>query len=90
MSIEINLATYLQPYAGNKEMIEVNGSTVEGCINDLVKQFPAIKNMLVNEDGKVLPYVSTFLNDEMLYPDDLSTRVKDNDVIYLLYLIDGG
>ena len=90
MSTKINLATYLQPYVGNKETVEVNGITVEDCIKDLTKQFPAIKTLLIDEEGKVLPYVNTFLNDEIIYPDELSTPVKDNDEIYLLYMIDGG
>lgn len=90
MSITINLATYLQPYADNNEKVEVRGNTVEDCINNLVEIFPDIKNMLLSEDGKVFPYVNTFLNDDTIYPDQLTTPVKDNDEIYLLYLIGGG
>lgn len=90
MSTKINLAAYLQPYADNKETIEVNGGTVQDCINELVKAFPKIKAMLSDEDGKLLPYVNVFLNDNTIYPDELTTPVNDGDEIYLLYLIGGG
>ena len=73
-----------------KDPIEVNGSTVEECIHNLVTQFPDIRKMLVGEDGNVLPYVNVFLNDETIYPDELTQPVKDNDNIFLLYLIGGG
>jgi molybdopterin converting factor small subunit len=90
MNVIINLATYLQPYADNNEKVEVRGNTIEDCINNLVENFPNIKIMLIGEDGKILPYVNIFLNEETVYPDQLTTPVKDNDEIYLLYLIGGG
>ena len=90
MSIKVMLASYLQPYTNGKETVEVHGSTIEDCVNDLVKQFPEIKNMLLDETGKLFPYVNTFLNDETIYPDELATTVKDGDEIFLLYLIGGG
>jgi len=42
MSIKIAIPSYLQSFTGNLEAVEVNGSTIGGCLGYLVKQFPGI------------------------------------------------
>lgn len=90
MSIKINIASYLQPYTNNLEVVEVNGSTVGECLNHLVKQFPAIKKMLFDKNSKLFSYAGIYINGEDAHPEELAKPVKDRDELYILYIIGGG
>jgi len=90
MSIKIEIPSYLQPYTNNMEVVEVNGSTVGGCLNHLVKQFPGIEKMLFAKNGKLFGYVAIYVNGEDAYPKELAKPVKDGDELDILYIIGGG
>ena len=90
MSIKIDIPSYLQPFTNNMEVVEVNGSTVGGCLNHLVKQFPGIEKMLFAKNGKLHSYVGIYVNGEDAYPEELAKPVKDGDEVYILYIIGGG
>ena len=90
MSIEINIPSYLQPFTDSMEVVEVNGSTVGECLNHLVKQFPGIEKLLFTKNGKLLSYVSIYVNEEDAYPEELAKPIKDGDKLYILYIIGGG
>jgi len=90
MSIRIAIPSYLQSSTGNLETVEVNGSTVSGCLDSLVKQFPGIEKMLFDKNGKLLSYVGIYINGEDTYPDELAKPVKDGDELHILYIIGGG
>ena len=90
MSIKIEIPSYLQPYTNNMEVVEVNGSTVGGCLNHLVKQFPGIEKMLFAKNGKLFGYVAIYVNGEDAYPEELAKPVKDGDELYILYIVGGG
>jgi len=90
MAIKIVIPSYLQPFANNSKTVEVNGSTVGGCLNNLAKQFPDIKKMIFNKNGRLLNYVGIYINGEDAYPGELDKPVKDGDELHLLYIIGGG
>jgi len=69
---------------------EVDGDTVGECFDHLVKQFPGIEQDVFGEDGKLLSYISIFVNGESTYPGDLTKPVKDGDDIYVVPMIAGG
>ncbi len=90
MSVKIDIPSYFQPFAGNMEVIEVNGNTVGQCLDHLVEQFPDIEKKLFAKNGNLLGYVSIYVNGEDAYPEDLAKTVKDGDEVYILYTIGGG
>lgn len=90
MSIAIKIHPILSQYASDQGIAEVNGSTIGECLDDLVKQFPDIKKELFDKKGRLLHYVSIWVNGEDAYPAELAKQVKDGDELYLLPLFAGG
>ena len=90
MSVRINIPSYLQPYTDEKEVIEVNGNTVGECLGHLITQFPDIKKMVFQEDGRLLDYISIYANGAFAHEDELAQPVKDGDELHLLYILGGG
>ena len=90
MGIKIAIPSYLQSFANDTEVVEVNGSTVGECLEHLIKQFPDIGKMLFAQNGKLLIYVGIYINGEDIYPDELAKPVKDGDELHIIYIIGGG
>ena len=88
MSIKIKLSQVLQQFTDSQDVVEVNGSTVNECLDDFVRQFPEMKKRLFNKDGALL--ILIFLNGETVYKNSLNKPVADGDEIYLVPIFAGG
>jgi len=60
------------------------------CLQDLVNQFPAIKQRLYDKNGKLANFVEIYVNSESSYPEELAKVVKDGGEITIMALISGG
>ena len=87
MSVKIKLNLPLMQLAGNREVIEVTGSTVRECLNELVKQIPGSENQIFNADGSLT--LLFLLNNEAI-KQDLDQPVFENDELWLLSIVSGG
>ena len=90
MSVKINIPPYLQAFSNSVEVVEVNGSTVDGCLNQLVRQFPSTEKMLFAKNGELLNYVGIYINGKDAYPGELAKPVKDGDELHIIYMVGGG
>ena len=90
MSAKINIPSYLQPYTNDAQVVEVNGSSVNECLNHLTKQFPDMRKMVFAKDGRLLDYVSIYVDGNFAYADELAKPVKDGDELHILYILGGG
>ena len=90
MSIKVHLYSSLRKYAGNTEIVEVEGTTVGECLQDLIRQFPLISPILFDKAGKPLEKVFVSINLESAYREKVTTPVKENDHIYLILIVAGG
>ena len=90
MSIKIDIPSYLQPFTNNNKVVEVNGSTVGECLNNLVKQFPGIEKKLFSKGNKLYEDVGIYVNGEDAYLERLAKRVQDGDELHILYIVAGG
>lgn len=90
MSVKVHIRPLRYKYDYKVIIAEVDGDTVGECFDHLVKQFPGIEQDVFGEDGKLLSYISIFVNGESTYPGDLTKPVKDGDDIYVVPMIAGG
>ncbi len=90
MSIKVHIHPSLQHITGNRESVEVEGSTIGECFNKLLAEFPELDEWLFEKKDRLSKYVDVFINDESAYPDELVKPVEDGDEIYILMQIAGG
>jgi sulfur-carrier protein len=88
MAQKIKLAQILYQYTGDQETIEVEGSTVRECLNDLVIKYPEIKKWIFDPNDS--PLVIVLLNKELVLPGQMDKKVTKVDNIELVPLIAGG
>ncbi len=90
MSVKIDIPYFLQSLTNDTEVAEVNGSTVGECLEHLVKQFPSIKQLLFDKNGKLDMFGDIYVNGGSIYPEGLEKPVKDGDELYIAILVGGG
>ena len=88
MDIRIKLNHAFQPYAGNREIVEVKGNTVNECLNNLIDLFPIFKELLFNADDALSALV--LCDGETIVPNDLNRPVTEESELVLLPMIQGG
>jgi molybdopterin converting factor small subunit len=85
MSIKLFLSSNLTYLAKGKGVFEVNGETVDGCLNHLVSLVPVMKSALFYESGERLyPHVKVQVNRKSADAEGLAKKVKDGDEIHIM------
>ncbi len=91
MTIKVNISPVLYQYTNQQGVVEVSGAKSVGeCLNEIVKFFPEIKPGLFDKDGNLHSYIDVYVNGESSYPNAFIKPVKDNDELYIVFLIAGG
>jgi molybdopterin converting factor small subunit len=86
MSINVLIPSFLYKYTDNQEVIEVNGATVQDCIDTLVNRYPELERWLYR-GGKVATFVHIGVNNKKASVDD---KVADGDEIKIMLATGGG
>ncbi|HUU65606.1 MAG TPA: MoaD/ThiS family protein [Dehalococcoidales bacterium] len=81
MSLKVRIPSYFQQYTNQKEVVEVNGSTVGECLNHLVSQFPGFEKTISTN------YFDIYLNGEYFSRGWSVEPVKDGDELLILFPI---
>ena len=90
MGIKIHIHKTHRQYTNGQDSVDVEGNTVGHCLDDLVHQFPAMRDGLFEKNGKLLNTIEIYINRESAYPDELAKPVKDGDEIHLTVMLAGG
>ena len=87
MSVKVRFAPFLRHFTGGQELVEVSGSTVGDCLEELEVQFPGIKWQLFEKPGELLEDLDIWVNGESAYPEGLAKQLKDGDEILILPIL---
>jgi molybdopterin converting factor small subunit len=87
----LKIPTPLRPYAGGQNKIEVQGDTVGGALEQFVKDYPDIRQHIMNGNGELRPFVNLFLNGENVKDlQGADTPLGQDDRLMLIPSIAGG
>ena len=87
----IKIPSQLRTQTDGADKISINGETVGEVIQNLVDKYPALKDRIYDENGKVRRYVNIYLGDEDIrFMDNLDTSVEENSELALVPAIAGG
>ena len=91
MNIKVKLYGHLPDIAGSREveMKVEDGSSLKQLLVKLAEKLGCrFKEQLLSEDGRLLPYLMTFVNDTLQASS--SIILKDGDVVEVVPKITGG
>ncbi len=88
---KLMIPTPLRQYAGKKDSVEVEASTVGEALTKLTDEHGDLRRHLFNDEGKLRSFVNVYVNDEDIrYLEKDQTSVKSGDVISIVPSIAGG
>ncbi len=90
MSVLINIPTPLRTITKDRT-VEVEGKTLEECINNLEEKFNGIKKRLINDDGGINKFINFYINgDDVRHSEGLETKIEPGSSIDIVPAMAGG
>ena len=91
MAVLVRIPTPLRSLTKGQAEVQVSGDTVAGLIEDLEKQFPGLKERLVDEAGEVRRFINFYVNEEdVRFLQGAKTALKAGDQVSIVPAIAGG
>lgn len=90
-NVKVRIPAPLQKVTKNKQEVEVNAVNIKELIADLEKQFPGIRDRLLDENGKIRRFINFYVNDEdirFLKQDE--TPLPEGSEVSIIPAIAGG
>jgi molybdopterin converting factor small subunit len=88
---KIIIPTPLRKYTDNNSSFVSNANTVDTSIAELATQYPAIKQHIFDESGKVRSFIKVFVGDDDIRDlQEGQTAVAEQTVISIVPAIAGG
>ncbi len=91
MQIKVNIFyPALQRVVETEGPLVLSGCTIGECLQDLMRQYLAARDLLFDDRGRLVRQVFVFVNEENLSQPRMETPVKDGDTLIIASLITGG
>ena len=91
LGVQFKIPKLLQDKTNGTTLVEVKGGNVLECIKDLIRRYPGLTGMILDEEGGVLLKWMVYINNKGTVPsNEASYPVKDGDTITLVPMIAGG
>ena len=91
MANDVLIPTPLRVYAGEQDVVQVEGKTIGELLQNLTTKYSELRNHLYNEDGRLRSFVNVYVNDDDIrYLDREATAVKDGDTVSIVPSVAGG
>ncbi len=89
--VKVRIPSPLQKITQNKQEVTAEARNIKELIADLEKQFPGLKERLLDESGKIRRFINFYVNDEdirFLKQDE--TLLEDGNEVSIIPAIAGG
>ena len=89
--VKVRIPSPLQKVTQNKPEVIAEAKNIKELISDLERQFPGIKDRLLDEGGKIRRFINFYVNDEdirFLKQDE--TPLEDGSEVSIIPAIAGG
>jgi sulfur-carrier protein len=87
----VRIPTPLRAVTKGNADVQAKGDTVDDVVADLERQFPGLKERLVDETGELRRFINIYVNEEDIrFMDGKKTALKASDVVSIVPAIAGG
>jgi molybdopterin synthase sulfur carrier subunit len=91
MPVTVRIPTPLRSITKGSAEVRAEGSSVGTLVEDLGRQFPGLKERLMDEAGELRRFINIYVNEEDIrFLDGKKTALKDGDQVSIVPAIAGG
>ncbi len=88
MSVQVRVAPLLHDYTGGRPVVEAEGATVGGVLDDLDRRHPGIAFRILDEQGRVRKHMRVYVGEDAAA--DRNTPVPPGVEMYIVGALSGG
>ncbi len=89
MSIKIIIPPSFRHATDNTKEFRTDGKTISDCLDAINKRFPKMKQLIFDDDGKLLRHIAIFVNGERVDPGTMKA-LTDEDELVITTVFAGG
>ena len=87
----VRIPTPLRSLTKGSAEVQAKGDNVAAVVEDLERQFPGLRERLVDEGGELRRFINIYVNEEDIrFLDGKTTALKDSDQVSIVPAIAGG
>jgi sulfur-carrier protein len=91
MAVLVRIPTPLRTLTKGLGEVKANGGTVADLVEDLERQFPGLRQRLIDETGQLRRFINVYVNEEDIrFLQFDKTGLKDGDHVSIVPAIAGG
>ena len=91
MPVMVRIPTPLRSITKGSAEVQAKGATVDDVMQDLERQFPGLRERLVDEKGELRRFINLYVNEEdVRFLQGRTTTLKDGDTVSIVPAIAGG
>lgn len=91
MPVFVRIPTPLRGLTGGNAEVQAQPGTVNDLVDDLARQFPGLKERLIDDHGVIRRFVNLYVNEEDIrFLQGAETALKDGDQVSIVPAIAGG
>ncbi len=91
MAVRVRIPTPLRAMTKGSADVQVTADTVGDLIEDLERQFPGMRERLVEESGEIRRFINIYVNQEDIrFLQGAKTALKQGDEVSIVPAIAGG
>jgi molybdopterin synthase sulfur carrier subunit len=91
MPVLVRIPTPLRRVTNGASEVETRAQDVAGLIDDLERQYPGLRDRLVEESGELRRFINIYVNQEdVRFLSGRETALRDGDEVAIVPAIAGG
>jgi len=91
MPVTVRIPTPLRSVTKGNAEVQAKGGSVDDVVADLERQFPGLRERLIDESGSLRRFINVYVNGEdVRFMDAGKTALKDGDEVSIVPAIAGG
>ena len=91
MPVLVRIPTPLRSLTKGNAEIQAKGDSIDSLVSDLERQYPGLKERLLDESGELRRFINIYVNQEDIrFLQAKKTTLKDGDEVSIVPAIAGG
>lgn len=91
MPVGVYIPTPFRRHTGGQARVEVEASSVEELLREVVRRFPELGRHIFDGEGRLLEYLNVYVNEEEIRTlEGLGTSLKEGDEVAIVPAMAGG
>ena len=91
MPVLVRIPTPLRSLTSGHGQVHAKGDSVSALVDDLERQFPGLRERLLDDAGELRRFINVYVNEEdVRFLQGKTTALKDGDEVSIVPAIAGG